>query len=95
MWLPYRSSLSFGDILRDPVNICRVALGQMVNFTALRYPYITGYTMQHYSNGNIVSPQTNAIVRTKVANKLTPAPLDYSNKPRGADGAMGVLNKPY
>lgn len=92
-WIPYRSSITSGDILRPMINICRVTLGQMVNFTALRYPDITGYTMQHYNQGNIVTPQTNAIVKTVVINRMTPSQLSGSNIPKGLGGA--VVNNPY
>lgn len=91
VWIPYRTTITQGDINRNPVDICRVALGKMVNYTAVRYPYITGYTMQHYRSANIVTPQTNAIITTKVNNKLTPDQLSGSNKPRGVNSVINPI----
>ena len=81
-YIPYVTALPAGAITRDTRQLESAAIGRLVNFTSYLYASDTGYTQQHYNNAGVYTPQFQAWQRLNNINRLTPAPISYSNKPR-------------
>jgi len=83
MYIPYRTSITSGDITRDMVNVGQATVGRIINYMRNTYSSKTGYTQQNYGTSNTVSPQTNAITRYKTVNKPTPNTFPINNVIKG------------
>lgn len=82
-YIPYRTTINNGDIIRVTDGGVNDALSSMINFTWRTWDKQNGYSPQDYQNGNVYSVQTGALARLTGIQKLTP-PMDRtSNVPKG------------
>lgn len=56
-YIPYRTTLNAGDVLRNPFSVAGYLAGSMLNFFWSRHELLTGYTQQNYQTASIVSIQ--------------------------------------
>lgn len=81
-YIPYRTTITAGDSLRNPNNGVSEALGSMVNFARKFWPKYNGYTFGRYNHGSIVTPIFLALSKTAKGKPTTKLDL-VTNVPKG------------
>lgn len=88
-YIPYRTTLNAGDVLRNPFSVADYLAKSLVNYFWSRHALLTGYTQQDYATMSLDTIQHFSRPDLRKIVPLTVGSDQTSNKP--VDGMVGSV----
>jgi hypothetical protein len=92
VYIPYKTTITAGDITRDTSDYVAKTLGSKINFMRRMYTKTTGYTQQNYRTANTITKQATTLPQVRGVNKLTVNTDITTNLPKASPPMANLLS---